>query len=86
MSKTEDLWKSSGDAFEKVVALRDYTTLCLPVHSEILSIMALNDAEAFLKRNWQICEENYRILQAREALSINLMLSNHLGIEILVWE
>ena len=68
------------------MALRDYTTLCLPVHSEILSIMALNDAEAFLKRNWQICEENYRILQAREALSINLMLSNHLGIEILVWE
>lgn len=51
------------DAFEKVAALRDYTTLCLPVHSEILSIMALNDAEAFLKRNRQICEENYRILQ-----------------------
>lgn len=81
LSKTEDVWKSSGDAFEKVVALRDYTTLCLPVHSEILSIMALNDAEAFLKRNRQICEENYRILQAREALSPNLMLSNSLGIE-----
>lgn len=68
LSNSEDVWKSSGDAFEKVVALRDYTTLCLPVHSEILSIVALNDAEAFLKRNRQICEENYRILQAREAV------------------
>eukprot|EP00438_Fugacium_kawagutii_P014999 Skav227497 [mRNA] locus=scaffold282:161782:166799:+ [translate_table: standard] len=50
--------------FEKIVALRDYTTLCLPVHSEILAIIALHGAEAFLKRNRQICNENYQILKA----------------------
>ena len=44
--------------------LRDYTTMCLPPHSEILSIIALQEAEAFLKRNRQICDENYRLLQA----------------------
>lgn len=53
----------NGEHFEKVVTLRDYTTMCLPHHSEILSIIALQEAEAFLKRNRQICDENYRLLQ-----------------------
>lgn len=49
--------------FEKVIALRDYTTLCMPVHSEILSIITLRNAASFLRRNQAICKENYRILQ-----------------------
>eukprot|EP00435_Cladocopium_sp_Y103_P041621 s285_g11.t1 len=53
----------NGEHFEKVLTLRDYTTMCLPHHSEILSIIALQEAEAFLKRNRQICDENYRLLQ-----------------------
>jgi len=50
--------------FERVAAFRDYTTLCLPPQSEILSVIALRNPSHFLERNRRIARENYQRLQA----------------------
>eukprot|EP00439_Symbiodinium_sp_Y106_P046317 s315_g5.t3 len=42
----------------------DYTTLCLPPHSEILSIIALRNPDSFLSRNRDIAAKNYQVLQS----------------------
>ncbi|CAJ1364953.1 unnamed protein product [Effrenium voratum] len=49
--------------FERIVMLRDFTTLCLPPHAEFLSTVALQDPEFFLERNREIARRNYELLQ-----------------------
>jgi len=49
--------------FEKVTAYRDYTTLCLPPQSEVLSVIALRNANFVLERNRTIAKRNYLLLQ-----------------------
>ncbi|CAE7252760.1 vioD [Symbiodinium sp. CCMP2592] len=50
--------------FDSITSLRDYTTLCLPPHSEILSIIALRNPDSFLSRNRDIAAKNYQVLQS----------------------
>ncbi|CAE6971787.1 unnamed protein product, partial [Symbiodinium sp. CCMP2456] len=50
--------------FDSITSLRDYTTLCLPPHSEILSIIALRNPDSFLSRNRDIAAKNYPVLQS----------------------
>lgn len=53
----------SQSHFDSIAAFRDYTTLCLPPHSEILSVVALRNSETFLSRNRDIARKNYTLLQ-----------------------
>ena len=48
---------------EEALTVQDYTTLCLPPHCEILSIITLRCPETFLVRNRQIAASNYLLLQ-----------------------
>ncbi|CAE7407051.1 vioD [Symbiodinium natans] len=54
---------SNKEHFDSITSMRDYTTLCLPPHSEILSIITLRSPETFLSRNRGIAEKNYQLLQ-----------------------
>ncbi|CAE7772429.1 vioD [Symbiodinium pilosum] len=54
---------SNSEDFKSMISLRDYTTLCLPPHCEILSIITLRCPETFLVRNRQIAASNYLLLQ-----------------------
>lgn len=55
---------SDKQHFDSITSLRDYTTLCLPPHSEILSIIALRNPDSFLSRNRDIAAKNYPVLQS----------------------
>merc|ERR1711988_1922597 len=50
--------------YEKITSFRDYTTLCLRRQSEILSLIALRNANDILQRNRQIARQNYETLRA----------------------
>lgn len=53
-----------GDLLEKMVAFKDYTTICSSAPSEFLSLLALNHHDVLVARNLAIIEGNLSLLDA----------------------
>ena len=57
-------WLACGDPviFEKLLRLKDYTTICSSAPSEILSLIALQSREMILNRNLAIIRKNISLV------------------------
>ena len=58
-------WLSSQNQSwtDKIISFKDYTTICPPAPSEILSLIALRNKEKILKRNINIIRQNIKTLE-----------------------
>ena len=68
-------WLVTGDAalLRRVVAIKDYTTLCAAGPSELLATVALRAHEALLERTRARCRSNFEVLDAFTALHPDLI-------------
>lgn len=57
-------WLATRDPklLTKMIALKDYTTICPPAPSEVLAIMALRNREIIVATNMRIIQTNMRLL------------------------
>ncbi len=58
-------WLSTTNKYwiKKILEFKDYTTICPPAPSEILSLIALRNKEEIIQRNLKIIQENLLILE-----------------------
>ena len=57
------LASQNQDAFEKIMALKDYLTICGSAPSEALALIALRVKDAIIERNNTIVKENLKLLK-----------------------